>query len=48
MEREKGITIQEAVSSDPAIMAHIMSKLHFIDVNRECLDLFHAKSKEEF
>ncbi|MGD0817574.1 MAG: PAS domain S-box protein [Methanomassiliicoccales archaeon] len=48
IEREMGTSIQEAIARDPRTMMRFMAKLRFIDVNRECLDLFHAKNKEEF
>ena len=41
------MSIQEAIVRDTAIMAGFMERLRFLDVNRECLDLFHAKSKED-
>ena len=47
IERDTGMSIQEAIARDPTTMLRVMDKMHFIDVNRECLDLFHAKSKEE-
>jgi|GEM_PF-2324115 PAS domain S-box-containing protein len=47
IERNTGISIQEAIVRDPTTMIRFMDKMHYIDVNRECLDLFHANSKEE-
>ncbi len=46
-ERETCASIQEAIASDPIIVTKFMDKLRFIDVNHECLDLFHASSRDE-
>jgi PAS domain S-box-containing protein len=47
VERDTGVSIQEAIAMYPGNMMKFMRKLKFIDVNRQCLDLFHAESKEE-
>lgn len=47
IERETCASIQEVISGDPTILTKFMDKLRFIDVNHECLDLFHARNREE-
>jgi PAS domain S-box-containing protein len=47
MERGSGKSIQEMILNDPGIIMRFMGTLHFVDVNRECLDLFRANSKED-
>ena len=47
LQRASGTSIEELIIQDPAVLPRVMEKMHFIDVNRECLELFRAGGREE-